>query len=297
MGILVLKIIGITVLCILLCIVLLLLLILFAPFRYKVTMQGDTRFEQEETSFCASADVRYLLGLVHLMVRYDSKEGDLALKICGIKCYPRSLKSKNKAHKKAADTVTDTAPGTTYAPKTDAPPVADAPTGTDARGDDHASQDIPGTGDQDTHRDKKRDQKSKKSKAKNKPIRKRLQTVKEAFAKEENKNALAHVLAECKYLCGKILPKKVYGDAIFSMGSPDTTGMALGVCSWLPFIYDRRFALSADFLSEKGYLAGDCGISGFMQTYPVLLAAFRLFHDRDIRALWNQLRGGNRHGG
>ena len=68
-----------------------------------------------------------------------------------------------------------------------------------------------------------------------------IERIKEAYPKlkkilmdEKNKEAVGHLKAELIYLLKVLLPKKSKVDAVFSTGSPDTTGQAFGVLACFP---------------------------------------------------------------
>ena len=85
----------------------------------------------------------------------------------------------------------------------------------------------------------------------------RIQTIypkiKKIITDKRNQAAISHIKRELIYLIKLFLPKKSQVDAIFSAGSPDTTGKTYGVIVCLPIIYRDHWQLLPDFEAENAY--------------------------------------------
>lgn len=113
--------------------------------------------------------------------------------------------------------------------------------------------------------------------------RSRIRAIREALADEEKKEALRIIVRESLSLSKSILPKKIDGDARFSLGDPARTGQALGAAAMIPAIYRYQIQISPDFASEQIYAEGTLDARGRLYGVTLLHLLFRLMREKSIR--------------
>ena len=86
------------------------------------------------------------------------------------------------------------------------------------------------------------------------------------------------------------MPYKLYLKAEFSAGSPDKTGMVLGILAMFPIGYRNKWKIRPDFEREEIYIDSEFDIKGHIFLYKILVIAIRVFVDKNCRKLYNEIR-------
>lgn len=89
---------------------------------------------------------------------------------------------------------------------------------------------------------------------------------------------------------GNLKPKKMKLTLQYSTGSPDTTGILLGVLSMFPAAYQNRWDISPDFTADSYYAEADFDIRGHLFGIQILSLALQVVLDEDSRRLYNRLK-------
>lgn len=114
--------------------------------------------------------------------------------------------------------------------------------------------------------------------------------IKKILKDDTCKEALAKIKTELINLLKAIMPYKLYLKAEFSAGSPDKTGMALGVLAMFPIGYKNKWKIRPDFEREEFYIDSEFDIKGRIFLYKILVIAIRLLVDKNCRKLYNEIR-------
>ena len=125
----------------------------------------------------------------------------------------------------------------------------------------------------------------------------KLEKLKQIFFKIKNiinnpiyKEAIIKIKNELINLLKAIIPYKLFLKARFSTGSPDTTGIALGILAMFPIGYQNRWKIEPDFESDNAFIDSSFDIKGKIYFYKVLAIAIRLLIDKNCRKLYNDIR-------
>lgn len=120
-----------------------------------------------------------------------------------------------------------------------------------------------------------------------------IERIKEAYPKlkkiltdEKNKEAVIHLKDEIIYLLKVLIPKQSKVDAVFSTGSPDTTGQAFGVLACFPAMYQADWKLIPDFESDDMYFKGTFWGKGRIYGYEIVGIILRIIFDKNCRRLY-----------
>lgn len=76
---------------------------------------------------------------------------------------------------------------------------------------------------------------------------------------------------------------------VYSTGSPDTTGISLGILACFPVGYTNRWRITPDFESENPYAKGSFDIKGHVIVISILAATLRILFDKNCRRLYNRI--------
>lgn len=114
--------------------------------------------------------------------------------------------------------------------------------------------------------------------------------IKKILKDDSCKEALDKIKTELINLLKAIMPCKLYLKAEFSAGSPDKTGMALGVLAMFPIGYKNKWKIRPDFEREEFYIDSEFDIKGRIFLYKILVIAIRLLVDKNCRKLYNEIR-------
>lgn len=140
-------------------------------------------------------------------------------------------------------------------------------------------------------RDKKLHKKSHKKQFKDKleKIKTGIDKLKKEYSDERNKAAFSHLKKELFIILKRICPRRLRLTMVYSTGSPDTTGISLGVLACFPVGYTNRWRITPDFESEKPYAKGSFDIKGHVIVISILAATLRILFDKNCRRLYNRI--------
>lgn len=142
---------------------------------------------------------------------------------------------------------------------------------------------------------KKRSEKSHKKshkkqfKDKSEKIKTGIDKLKREYSDERNKAAFSHLKKELFIILKRICPRRLRLTMVYSTGSPDTTGISLGILACFPVGYTNRWRITPDFESEKPYAKGNFDIKGHVIVISILAATLRILFDKNCRRLYNRI--------
>lgn len=142
---------------------------------------------------------------------------------------------------------------------------------------------------------KKRSEKSHKKshkkqfKDKSHKLKTGIDKFKREYADERNKAAFLHLKKELFIILKRICPRRLKLTMVYSTGSPDTTGISLGILACFPVGYTNRWRITPDFESEKPYAKGSFDIKGHVIVISILAATLRILFDKNCRRLYNKI--------
>lgn len=138
---------------------------------------------------------------------------------------------------------------------------------------------------------KKRNKKSHKKQFKDKSdkIKTGIDKLKKEYSDERNKAAFSHLKKELFIILKRICPRRLRLTMVYSTGSPDTTGISLGILACFPVGYTNRWRITPDFESEKPYGKGSFDIKGHVIVISILAATLRILFDKNCRRLYNRI--------
>lgn len=114
--------------------------------------------------------------------------------------------------------------------------------------------------------------------------------IKKILNDDSCKEALNKIKTELINLLKAIMPYKLYLKAEFSAGSPDKTGMVLGILAMFPIGYKNKWKIRPDFEREEIYIDSEFDIKGHIFLYKILVIAIRVLVDKNCRKLYNEIR-------
>ena len=288
----ILKIIGIILASILGILLLMILVVLFCPIRYHVF--GTECYNNEGNHSNIIVKVSWLLHLIGLDVSINSN----------IFVYLRVLFFKKKLDGKKN---TDIEKSATNDSGTDASENSEIKNNeytdeenvyskninninnTDNSDDSDDSNDSDNTECIDNNEDDSKKQ-TKSPKEKLLKLEEIIQKVKDIINNPIYKEAIIKIKNELINLLKAIIPYKLFLNARFSTGSPDTTGIALGILAMFPLGYQNRRKIEPDFESDNAFIDSSFDIKGKIYFYKVLAIAIRLLIDKNCRKLYNDIR-------
>lgn len=140
-------------------------------------------------------------------------------------------------------------------------------------------------------RNKKPHKKSHKKQFKDKSdkIKNCIYKLKREYSDERNKAAFSHLKKELFIILKRICPRRLKLTMVYSTGSPDTTGISLGILACFPVGYTNRWRITPDFESEKPYAKGSFDIKGHVIVISILAATLRILFDKNCRRLYNRI--------
>ena len=113
--------------------------------------------------------------------------------------------------------------------------------------------------------------------------------IKKILTDEQNHEAVKHLKDEVIYLIKIFIPKKSKIDAVFSTGSPDTTGQLFGVLACFPAMYQKDWKLIPDFQSDDAYFKGTFWGRGWIALYQIVGIILRILFDKNCRRLYTMI--------
>lgn len=280
----ILKVIGIILLVVLALILTVVLCVLFVPVKYRAV--GSF----ENTDIRAKAHVSWLLHLFALHIEYAQEtDGYIRLAFVKKKLFDDAdsdYENDEKAAEASDDDVMDEAAKTETEDKVsentgDEPKIS-------ADENQHIKQQTKLTHQK---RYKKRNKKSHKKQFKDKSekIKNCIYKLKREYSDERNKAAFSHLKKELFIILKRICPRRLKLTMVYSTGSPDTTGISLGILACFPVGYTNRWRITPDFESENPYAKGSFDIKGHVIVISILAATLRILFDKNCRRLYNRI--------
>ena len=301
----ILKVIGIILLVVLALILTALLCVLFVPVKYRAVGSFDN------TDIRAKAHVSWLFHLFALHIEYaDETDGYIRLVFVKKGLFADSLGDNYEAFN---DDVMDDAAKTETEDKVsentgDEPkiPADESEHITDEQAEDeytacthneyrsvtdenqHIKQQTKPTHKKTYKKPHKKSHK-KQFKDKSEKIKNCIYKLKREYSDERNKAAFSHLKKELFIILKRICPRRLKLTMVYSTGSPDTTGISLGILACFPVGYTNRWRITPDFESEKPYAKGSFDIKGHVIVISILAATLRILFDKNCRRLYNRI--------
>lgn len=277
----ILKIIGI-VLVVLLCILLvLILLVLFYPVKYRIF--GTEVYDKENKSDI-HIRLSWIFHLIGVNVDIDP-ELTAGLRILFVK--KNLMKDSDTSNDDENDRNDNADDGSSYdsgandnesAQKVVKKDVKDTDNNVSDNEDSYDSNDT-SEEESDTEREIKKEK-----------IKRITAKIKKILKDDSCKEALNKIKTELINLLKAIMPYKLYLKAEFSAGSPDKTGMVLGILAMFPIGYKNKWKIRPDFEREEIYIDSAFDIKGHIFLYKILVIAIRVLVDKNCRKLYNEIR-------
>ena len=279
-----LKVIGIILLVVLALILTALFCVLFVPVKYRAV--GSF----ENTDIRAKAHVSWLFHLFALHIEYaDETDGYIRLAFVKRKLFDDAdsdYENDEKAAEASDDDVMDEAAKTETEDKVsentgDEPKIS-------ADENQHIKQQTKLTH-QKTYKKRNKKSHKKQFKEKSEKIKNCIYKLKREYSDERNKAAFLHLKKELFIILKRICPRRLKLTMVYSTGSPDTTGISLGILACFPVGYTNRWQITPDFESEKPYAKGSFDIKGHVIVISILAATLRILFDKNCRRLYNRI--------
>lgn len=276
----ILKVIGIILLVVLALILTALFCVLFVPVKYRAV--GSF----ENTDIRAKAHVSWLFHLFALHIEYaDETDGYIRLAFVKRKLFDDAdsdYENDEKAAEASDDDVMDDAAKTETEDKVsentgDEPKIS-------ADENQHIKQQT-----KLTHKKTYKKPHKKQFKEKSEKIKNCIYKLKREYSDERNKAAFLHLKKELFIILKRICPRRLKLTMVYSIGSPDTTGISLGILACFPVGYTNRWQITPDFESEKPYAKGSFDIKGHVIVISILAATLRILFDKNCRRLYNRI--------
>lgn len=276
----ILKVIGIILLVVLALILTALLCVLFVPVKYRAVGSFDN------TDIRAKAHVSWLLHLFALHIEYaDETDGYIRLAFVKRKLFDDAdsdYENDEKAAEASDDDVMDEAAKSETEDKVsentgDEPKIS-------ADENQHIKQQT-----KLTHKKTYKKPHKKQFKDKSEKIKNCIYKLKREYSDERNKAAFLHLKKELFIILKRICPRRLKLTMVYSTGSPDTTGISLGILACFPVGYTNRWQITPDFESEKPYAKGSFDIKGHVIVISILAATLRILFDKNCRRLYNRI--------
>lgn len=280
----ILKVIGIILLVVLALILTALLCVLFVPVKYRAVGSFDN------TDIRAKAHVSWLFHLFALHIEYaDETDGYIRLAFVKRKLFDDAdsdYENDEKAAEASDDDVMDEAAKTETEDKVsentgDEPKIS-------ADENQHIKQQTK-LAHQKTYKKRSEKPHKKQFKDKSEKIKNCIYKLKREYSDERNKAAFSHLKKELFIILKRICPRRLKLTMVYSTGSPDTTGISLGILACFPVGYTNRWRITPDFESEKPYAKGSFDIKGHVIIISILAATLRIIFDKNCRRLYNRI--------
>lgn len=280
----ILKVIGIILLVVLALILTALLCVLFVPVKYRAVGSFDN------TDIRAKAHASWLFHLFALHIEYaDETDGYIRLAFVKRKLFDDAdsdYENDEKAAEASDDDVMDEAAKTETEDKVsentgDEPKIS-------ADENQHIKQQTKLTH-QKTYKKPHKKSHKKQFKDKSEKIKNCIYKLKREYSDERNKAAFSHLKKELFIILKRICPRRLKLTMVYSTGSPDTTGISLGILACFPVGYTNRWRITPDFESEKPYAKGSFDIKGHVIIISILAATLRILFDKNCRRLYNRI--------
>lgn len=280
----ILKVIGIILLVVLALILTALFCVLFVPVKYRAVGSFDN------TDIRAKAHVSWLFHLFALHIEYaDETDGYIRLAFVKRKLFDDAdsdYENDEKAAEASDDDVMD------EAAKTETEDKVSENTGDEPKISADENQQIKQQTKithQKTYKKPHKKSHKKQFKDKSDKIKNCIYKLKREYSDERNKAAFLHLKKELFIILKRICPRRLKLTMVYSTGSPDTTGISLGVLACFPVGYTNRWRITPDFESEKPYAKGSFDIKGHVIVISILAATLRILFDKNCRRLYNRI--------
>lgn len=292
----ILKVIGIILLVVLALILTALLCVLFVPVKYRAVGSFDN------TDIRAKAHVSWLLHLFALHIEYaDETDGYIRFAFVKKKLFDNYEALDDDDMDEAAKTETEdkvrenTGDGPQI-PADESEHITDdqienestARTHNEYRSVTDENQHIKQQT-KPTHKRTYKKPHKKQFKDKSEKIKNCIYKLKREYSDERNKAAFLHLKKELFIILKRICPRRLKLTMVYSTGSPDTTGISLGILACFPVGYTNRWRITPDFESEKPYEKGSFDIKGHVIVISILAATLRILFDKNCRRLYNRI--------
>ena len=289
----VLKIIGIILLILLALVILLICLVLFAPVSFRVRLTN-------EEAFSADGSVSWLGPVLRAVFRYDEGDADFAVKVCGLQIIPKKEKKKAQPTEKKPQPEKKTEQERRPTPETETPELQPAESGPAETALQAPETHEPSKQPQSGQPKKQKQPKQKKPKKAKQPKRPGksgtggfsdlLHKVRDILGDDDFSYAVARVFSILGGFLGSIRFRTLSGDASFSLGSPDRTGMATGVMSTIPVFYGKTLSITPDFESEEISFRGTLSGGGSLKLIHLVIAVVKLMSDKKLKKMMHLIR-------
>lgn len=297
----ILKVIGIILLVVLALILTALLCVLFVPVKYRAVGSFDN------TDIRAKAHASWLFHLFALHIEYaDETDGYIRLGFVKKGLFADSLGDNYEAFNddvmddaaktETEDKVSENTGDESKIPAEESEHVADdqienestARTHNEYRSVTDENQHIKQQT-KPTHKRTYKKPHKKQFKDKSEKIKNCIYKLKREYSDERNKAAFLHLKKELFIILKRICPRRLKLTMVYSTGSPDTTGISLGILACFPVGYTNRWRITPDFESEKPYAKGSFDIKGHVIVISILAATLRILFDKNCRRLYNRI--------
>ncbi len=319
---LILKIIGIVVLCLLGLLLLCLCLILFVPIFFEAELE-------KEDSFRAKGRLSWLGIGLRAGFQYE-EELEFSLRIFGIRIFPSGKKKKkskkeSKENKesdsvsiakraeeqkgqknKKAENPDHKEPAKETEPSRKAEPEKQAEQSEKAKSEKQAEPSEKAKSEKETEQDKNSEpgvqeekkrrfgrllKKKRKKEKKKKEKSAFFSELKKILSDERCREGIVHTMSYLITFFQAVRMKDAEGKVDFSMGAPDLTGKTLGLISMFPFAYGKDLEINPDFMADNSYFTGRIGLKGSLQLVYLLIFIVRMGMDKEVRKVIVSLMG------
>ena len=269
----ILKVIGIILLVVLALILTALFCVLFVPVKYRAVGSFDN------TDIRAKAHVSWLFHLFALHIEYaDETDGYIRFAFVKKKLFDNYEALDDDDMDEAAKTETEDKVSENTG---DEPKIS-------ADENQHIKQQTKLTH-QKTYKKPHKKSHKKQFKDKSDKIKNCIYKLKREYSDERNKAAFSHLKKELFIILKRICPRRLKLTMVYSTGSPDTTGISLGILACFPVGYTNRWRITPDFESENPYAKGSFDIKGHVIVISILAATLRILFDKNCRRLYNRI--------
>lgn len=291
---LILKIIGICLLVLLGIFLFLVLSVIFVPVRYRIRGKGEL-----PKPFETEIRFRWFFHIIYGRVWYGEKGAGFKLRLFGIPLRFGSKRSKKSSEKTKARKKTK--PIEKSEIQKEAEPIEKSEIREETElierlEDSEKSEDFGESESFGEHKNifrQKADKikyKIQKLKEKFIQLKEQLGNIKIILSEETNRNAVAALFREFKYIMKHYTPRNAFGELQFGTDDPANTGQILGIVSLFPFWHRYKISVTPDFAAESIYAKGELFAKGHIRSVHLLISGIRLIKNKDIRKLINQIR-------
>lgn len=297
----ILKVIGIILLVVLALILTALLCVLFVPVKYRAVGSFDN------TDIRAKAHASWLFHLFALHIEY-AQETDGYIRLAFVKkgLFADSLGDNYEAFNddvmddaaktETEDKVSENTGDGSKIPADESEHITDEQAEDECTAQTHNEQRTVNDENQHikqqtklTHQKTYKKPHKKQFKDKSDKIKNCIYKLKREYSDERNKAAFSHLKKELFIILKRICPRRLKLTMVYSTGSPDTTGISLGILACFPFGYTNRWRITPDFESENPYAKGSFDIKGHVVVISILAATLRILFDKNCRRLYNRI--------